>query len=401
VSARRSSPPRRSIDPDRAHAWRLERQLLGPRRADGPEAVAHALVGVQAQVTSSAALSIALRSGGPGARRGRVGAVTAALRDRRLVRSWAMRSTLHLFAAEDVPIVAAALGNPERWRRPKWLIWLGMTEPELEACMETIDRVLDDGRPRTRAELSAEVGDRLGPRAARFLLGSWGAALKFASDRSYLVQSSADEAGVRFVKAAHWVPWRQVDQGDAMAVIIERYLAAYGPATFQELTRWWGAATQAELRPILESLGDRVSGVDVDGVPALLRTVDVEALEATRPTRGRITLLGGFDPLIVGAGLRNQLLPPRHLKRISRTAGWISPVVLRDGRAIGVWDATRAGGRLRITVDAFDVLTGAERARIAAAAEPVAAAQGLVAEVQYGPVFTTKGAALQIGPDDS
>lgn len=90
-----------------------------------------------------------------------------------------------------------------------------------------------------------------------------------------------------------------------------------------------------------------------------------------------------------------------HLKRVSRTAGWISPVVLRDGRAIGVWDSARAGSRLRITVDAFGDMPAVERGRIAAAAEHVAAAQGLVAKVGYGPVFATKGAPLRISPDDS
>jgi hypothetical protein len=45
-------------------AWRLTRQRLRGNPAGDPETVARDLVGVQAQVLSSAALSIALRSKG-------------------------------------------------------------------------------------------------------------------------------------------------------------------------------------------------------------------------------------------------------------------------------------------------------------------------------------------------
>ena len=83
-----SRVPAVAIPAAKVHAWRIERQLLGRVKASTPAQVAHALVGVQAQVTSSAALSIALRS--KAARSpGPAGAATAAaLRTRPLGRSW-------------------------------------------------------------------------------------------------------------------------------------------------------------------------------------------------------------------------------------------------------------------------------------------------------------------------
>ncbi|HYK95299.1 MAG TPA: winged helix DNA-binding domain-containing protein [Candidatus Dormibacteraeota bacterium] len=379
----------------------MERQLLGSARAPSPVEVAQRLVGVQAQVTSSAALAIALRAralAGMGAP-APTEQTARALRERRLVRSWAMRGTLHLFAAEDVPTVAAALGRKEHWRRPAWLRWFGVDEPAMEALIDTIGEVLDDGRPRTRAELADEIGGRLGPRAGKLLLGSWGSALKVASARHYLVQSAEDEAGVRFVRASRWVEaWREEDEDAALATLIERYLAAYGPATVREIRRWWGVATLADIRPAIARLAHRLAEVDVDGTRALVRTEDLDAIAATPATDDDVVLVGGFDPFIVGAGLRDRLLPAAHLKRVSRTAGWISPVVLVDGRAAGVWDAKRSGDRLTITVDAFHRFSAATRRAIGRAGERVAAAQGATATLAYGPVFTEKGPPLVITP---
>jgi hypothetical protein len=402
-----STAPVVALSAAQVNAWRIERQLLGGRRAATPAEVARTLVGVQAQVTSAAALAIALRSdagsgNGAAGNRAATEQTAIALRERRLVRSWAMRGTLHLFAADDVPTIAAALGKKEHWRRPAWLRWFGVDERELETLIDTVGEILDDGRPRTRAELADEIGSRLGPKAGKLLLGSWGSALKVASDRHYLVQSAEDEAGVRFVRASRWIDaWREEDEAEALATLIERYLAAYGPATAHEIRRWWGVANLSEVRPAIARLANRLTEVDVDGVRALVRTEDLEPIVSTPATTGDVVLVGGFDPFIVGAGLRDQLLPAAHIKRVSRTAGWISPVVLIDGRAAGVWDSKRTGDRLTITIDAFGNVGAAARRAIGRAAERVAAVQGATVTVAFGPVFTEKGPPLVITSADA
>ena len=386
--AKTAATPAVRLDPAKVHAWRVGRQLLGRERAAAPDDVARRLVGVQAQVTSSAALAIALRSKTPRGTTPAVEATTRALLDRKLVRSWAMRGTLHLFAADDVPTIAAALQGKENWRRPAWLRWFGITEPEMERLIDTIGEVLDDGRPRTRAELGEDIGARLGPKQGQLLRGSWGSTLKVASDRHYLVQSAEDDAGVRFVRASRWIKaWRIEQKESALARLVERYLAAYGPATLREILRWWGAAQVSVMKPVIASLGDVLTEVEVAGVRVFARTEDLDAIERTRPTNGEVHLVGGFDPFIVGAGLREQLIPPAFLNRVSRTAGWISPVVLVDGIAAGVWDARKTKKGLGVTVEPFDNPSSSLRSAIAAAARRVGEVQGIAATVSYDRVF--------------
>ena len=396
MSPTKARSPAIKLDPARVNAWRIERQLLGRTRASTPQDVARELVGVQAQVISSAALAIALRSRSSRGPAPAVEATTRALLDRKVVRAWAMRGTLHLFAAGDVPTIAAALRGKERWRRPAWLRWFGVTEPEMERLIDTIGEVLDGDRPRTRAELADDLGRRLGQRAAELMRSSWGSALKVASDRHYLVQSAEDDAGVRFTRASRWLgTWQNEDPRAALAKLVERYLAAYGPATLKELLRWWGVSEAKVMKPILEDLGDVVVEVEVGGVRAWVTRADLHAIESTRPTRGNVHLVGGFDPFIVGAGLRDQLIPPAYLKRVSRTAGWISPVVLVDGLAAGVWDSKQNGKRLGVTVELFGDGDAKAKTGIAAAADRVAQALGTTSTVAYGRVFPEKSAKVQ------
>jgi hypothetical protein len=59
---------------------------------------------------------------------------------------------------------------------------------------------------------------------------------------------------------------------------------------------------------------------------------DIEAHTGAR-------LLGGFDQYLLGPGTNDEvLLPKEHRSAVSRTAGWISPIVVVNGRVVGVWN---------------------------------------------------------------
>jgi hypothetical protein len=381
----RSAPPAIELDPRRVVRWRLVRQRLDPPApARAMERVATELVGIQAQVASSADLSLALR-----VRDGRSGAATRLLAERRLVRAWAMRGTLHLFAADDYPTIAAALPSREVWREALWLKYFGVTVREMETVIAAIGEILDDGRPRTRAELAEELTRRVGRKAGEGVRGSWGSFLKPAAFRGLLCQAAGEGSGVTFTRPDRWLRhWRTEDLETALRELIRRYLAAYGPATLGEICRWWGV-TPKYLRARIESLADETTHVSVDGHRGLLLTKDVDAIERGAPIDGAVRLIGSFDPFTVGAGLRELLIPPAHLRRVSRTAGWISPVVLIGGRAAGVWTSERARNRLRVTVDPFGKLSTAERRAVGAEVERLGAIHGSDASLAFGPVFAT------------
>ena len=102
-------------------AWRVARQGLAERapRGDWP-AVVGRICGLHAQVQASAELTLWARVDGLGA-----GAVAEALwTDRTLVRTWAMRGTLHLLPAGELALWVGAQGairpryETASWRRP-------------------------------------------------------------------------------------------------------------------------------------------------------------------------------------------------------------------------------------------------------------------------------------------
>src|SRR3954447_5385082 len=122
-------------------------RLVGPRAATPAEAVRW-LLAVQAQDLPGALTSVALRTTG-----GTRGAVEAALDAGEVVRSWPMRGTLHLVAAEDlgwlrelcVPRVMGGFAA----RRER----LGLTDADAERAGDLASKALSGGRRLGRTEL--------------------------------------------------------------------------------------------------------------------------------------------------------------------------------------------------------------------------------------------------------
>ena len=368
---------------DRIAALRMERQHLierAPARRMLP--VVKDLVAVQSQVMSSAELSLNARL--DGLRRDDVR--KALWTNRTLVKTWAMRGTLHLVAADELPELAAALGNRTAYLKPLWLRYFGVTAKQMQRLQDGIGAILSD-RPMTRTALAEALAAELGdPTFADKVTGSWGTFLKPAANRGLLCFGPDDGRNVTFVKPADWLGIDIPEpDGSAIATVTERHLAAFPGASKPELARWWGM-TPGWLKTPLAELGDRLTLVDVEGTKAYVRTIDLGTLAQTEPRPGTLRMLGGFDPYTLSLQKEAEpLLPMARRPLVSRTAGWISAVVLDGGRVIGTWTHEAGPKAVSIEIAPWRKITRAERGQLDDEATRIATflAPGAEAAVTY------------------
>src|SRR5215467_5583257 len=135
--------------------------------------------------------------------------------------------------------------------------------------------------------------------------------------------------------------------------ITRRFLGGYAPATPEDLTRWWlGPPRPRQGAAMLAAAGDEAAEVTVGGKRAWVLARDLPGmLSAT--TQGIARLLPAFDPWVIGAARHAPLFDPPHLARVYRPQGWISPVLLVNGRIAGTWKHTRNGHRLVVEAEPF------------------------------------------------
>ena len=209
---------------EEARALRLERHHLHRRAPRGSELrVAGRICGLHAQLLSSAVLSLWTRVEGTS-----LEAFQRALwRERTLVKIWAMRGTLHLLPARDLPIYLGALGTYRHYLTQGWVKYFGVTREEIELVIETVGDVLR-GRVLTRDQLADAVVERTSSKKLGVVLRQgWGVLLKPAAYRGQLCFAEGEGARVRFT---HPGPVRQLEPPKALAELARRYLGAYGPA---------------------------------------------------------------------------------------------------------------------------------------------------------------------------
>ncbi len=378
----------RSLTWPQVNAWRLARHRLSPRQAGsrGFERIAAEVCGIHAQMMSAAELQLAARVEWLTPRR-----VQDALWKRHsLIKTWAMRGTLHLFSAEDFPLYAAAFRIRDHWRKPYWLKYFAVSEKEMVAIIDGIADVLGDGRPRTREELAREVASHVGPRTRQQLSAdSWGALLKPAASGGVLAFGPNRGRNVTFIRPDRWIEgWRDLEPEPSAREILRRFVHMHGPTRLDNYRHWWGLATSTAKR-VWRPLEDELEEVDVEGERAWVLAADAAAIAGMEPDHS-VRLVPNFDSYLLAYHPRSALVAGDARELIFRQQGWISPVLLVGGKAAGVWELERQPIRALVRVEALGRLPAGSRKAIGEEAARIGGFLGAEPEVRFEPVTFLK-----------
>ncbi|HYN98330.1 MAG TPA: winged helix DNA-binding domain-containing protein [Actinomycetota bacterium] len=372
-----------SLKWENVRAWRLQRQGLAGRVPAGRMLeLTGQICGLHAQVMSSAELTLWARVEGIFN-----GVASKALwEDRTLVKLWAMRGTLHLLPASEYWMWQAGLSTYDHYLKPSWFKYFGLTRDQFELMVLAVGESLQD-RVLNREELGKVVADRTGvSELGEKLKQSWGAYLKPASFRGKLCFGPGTGQKVGFTSPETWLGGREeVDPQEALAQITRRYLDSNGPSTREEYGRWW-AISPAKALARIKKLGDEVAEVDVEGQRCWMLSAAVDEAAAAGP-ENRVNLVPAFDQYVIAATRQAQYLTSGPNKaRIYRPQGWISPVLLVDGRMDGIWSHEVKGRRLTVTVEPFVALPGWAKPGVDAEAQSLAGFLGCdQVELSYKP----------------
>jgi len=328
-----------------ALAWRMRRHFLDPV-GDRPVAdVVRRLCGVQSQVASYAELCVRVRR-----KNSKAGEVARALSEGRVIKTWAMRGTLHLLTPEDAGAFLSLIAAGRSWERPSWQSYFGVTPKQLDALREVVREALG-GKALTRGELIEAVIARRGyGHLGDALRSGWGTLLKPCAWQGDLCFGPSQGTRVTFTTPrAASSRWAGVPEPDEAAPIaIASYLRAYGPATADAFSHWIGPGRigKRRVQAWFDALGPRLAEVEVGGERAYVLAEDLDELMSIRPTRA-VRLLPGFDQFVMGAGTGDgHVVPARRRTAVSKQSGWIAPVVLAGGVVRGTWGV--AGNRIEV-----------------------------------------------------
>ena len=345
-----------SADADRLRTWRLVSQRLGAERCPAPEEAVEWLGGVQAQDYRWAKWSIGLRTAGC-----TVEDVDRAIHERRIVRTWVFRGTLHFVAAKDLAWLTALLApgiirkNARRYRQ------LELDDRAFVQSQRVLDKALQVDSALTRAEIKARFELEGVPAQGQQLPYL----LQRAALDGLICQGPPKGSEPTYVLLAERIEPRQpLDRDEALALLAQRYLASHGPATRQDYA-WWSGLSAKEAR------------LGIDSAPGLV-PLEVDGTEywiADDPPSAGLEdaahLLPPFDEYLLGYKERSLVLEPAFARRVNAGGGMLKPTVLLNGHIVGMWSYKREKEGLAVAIQPFGQLESNERDSIDDAGTPL------------------------------
>ena len=298
----------------------LARQLLLRRERLPVVAAIERLAGLQAQEPAAPFVALWSRVEGFDAAE-----LRAAVEAGEIVKATLMRGTLHLVGAEDwahlQPALAAGLARRARATPPEVLA--RVVEQVLEFVQE----------PRTQKELREFVAAAGGNADD----GQWWQT-RGQMPLLYLPTGETWCFGLRpRIGAAPLGLRARLASPEAGAErLVRRHLAAFGPASVDDLHAWSRLPTPL-LREALARLGDEVEQLrDEDG----RRLVDLRGAPRPGDVPAPVRFLSMWDSALLAFRDRSRLLDPEHYPDVVNKQGDHRPTFLVDGRVAGLWRAT-------------------------------------------------------------
>lgn len=326
-------------------------RLVGSRIEDVSELV-RAMVGLQAQNVQAARLSVRPRTtGGIDA-----ATVTRAYNEERtVVRTWAMRGTLHMVAAEDVGWIVALLGPifaaADRPRR----LQLGLDDEVCRRAVPALRRILEAEGPLTRADLVrrlAAKGVSLDPKsqAPAHLIG-------YVAMQGMICRGpDVEKNEPTYVLVEDWAGGQlELGPEESLAELARRYVASRGPVCPEDFSRWSGLPA-GRARKGFALIAGELQEVLAAAEPAWVVASSTPGGEGRRSPSVR--LIAHFDEYLLGYRGRDLILSPKFAKRIQAGGGFIQPALLVDGYVAGTWRQQRRKDRLVVEVQPFEPLPG-------------------------------------------
>jgi winged helix DNA-binding protein len=332
---------------------RLHSQHLSRPTFNQPDEVVRWLGAVQAQDYLGALWAVGLRM-----RQATEKTVEQAIAERRIVRTWPMRGTLHFVAPEDAGWMLKLLTPRVIARSAGRYRQLELDDAVFSRSRDIIVHALQGGKQLTRkaiGELLEAAGiPTTGGRALHILS-------RHAQD-GVICFGAREGKQPTFALLEEWAPSRKaLERDQALAELAERYFTSHGPATVQDFM-WWSGLTAANARAGLELAKARLIREVIDG-QTYWRSSSAPPGQHGAPVAH---LLPAFDEYTVAYKDRGAVTDPAHALESQHT---LSPTIVVDGQLVGNWQRTLKKGSVVITPSYF-----AERDE--AASHAVAAAAG-------------------------
>lgn len=313
---------------DIAHQ-RLHNQLISHQPFNNTNDVVQWMVAMQAQDYLACQWAIGLRTSKSMAVNEKT--IEQTIADRKIIRTWPMRGTLHFVSANDVRWMLRLLtprviqGSAGRYRQ------LELDDKVFSKSQNVLESALVGGKQLTRQELYTVLetaGISTSGQRGVHILGhlAQNAVICFGAKR---------DKQHTFTLLDEYIPnSKTMNLEESLAELSRRYLLSRGPATEYDFSAWAGMKI-TDARKGFEMVKTDFDHFVLEGKTYFYQDAKDRSFE--KDDLEKMYLLPAFDEILCGYKDRSATIDSDKIKTTILKNGIISPIIVHRGKAVGTW----------------------------------------------------------------
>jgi hypothetical protein len=339
----------------RLAAQRLRQQRIGHNPFASAAETVRWFGAVQAQDYLGSLWAVGLRTRGATET-----SIEQAITERKIVRTWPLRGTLHLVAAEDVRWMLDLCASRALTRSTQRLNReYGIDSRILASSRKVLSDALRGGNCLSRPELYRRLeGAGIATKASRGLHLLW-----WHAHEGLICVGPRQGKQQTFVLLDEWLPAAPPrSREESLAELARRYFTSHGPATAHDFA-WWSGLTMADAAIALEMVAKELAAATLDDQTYW----QAPGVATTRAARG-CHLLPAYDEYTVAYQDRSAIMTSKVAARADSGHGIFYPPLVIDGQVAGTWSRVLKKDAVAITCRPFAPLDRRQQQALAAAA---------------------------------
>jgi len=236
-----------------------------------------------------------------------------------LTKTWLYRGTLHGVVFDDLPLLLALHSGEFSF---EWL----MEKEQAREISEKIIGLMEDG-VYSRAEMRCIFASEYDSHVIEKIFSPWGGIFVYLARLGKVAFRNMTSRDFDLISAEP----RQTAE-EALPEIFRRFISAYGPATIEDASWFLGLWKERKKELIALNL-EEFSRIEQD--KKVYYYIENGNVMGDIP---ELTLLSGFDPLIVSYAERSAVLPIEYKSSVVLKSGICNPTIAVNGQVAGIWN---------------------------------------------------------------
>jgi hypothetical protein len=264
----------------------------------------------------------------------------------KIIRTHILRPTWHFVSADDIYWMLEVSAPQIKKLAISGAKKFGVDEKKLSEINNTIEKLLSGNNHLTRDEIMQELNIKKTSKED-FL----GAAIMMNAELDGLVcngKMKGKQITYALLEERVPKPKTKLSKEEALAKLAQRYFESHGPATVSDFS-WWSGFPPTICQKTINAIGLQLNHITIDNQQYWFKK---DCLNADS-FRESVHFLPAFDEILISYKTREASFNTEHQSKVFTNNGIFKPIILENGKVIGIWKRTVKKDHVRIETEFF------------------------------------------------